>query len=124
MEIVFSTQAPAAVGPFSQAIKSNGMLYLSGQLPLAPETMKFSASNVTGQAEQIFRNISSVIAEAGCEKESIVKTTVFLSDMNDFAEFNAAYSEFFGEHKPARSCVEVARLPLDALVEIELIAEL
>ncbi|MEZ8694779.1 RidA family protein [Vibrio splendidus] len=124
MEIVFSTQAPAAVGPFSQAIKSNGMLYLSGQLPLDPETMKFSASNVTGQAEQIFRNISSVIAEAGCEKESIVKTTVFLSDMNDFAEFNAAYSEFFGEHKPARSCVEVARLPLDALVEIELIAEL
>ncbi|MCT4350147.1 MULTISPECIES: RidA family protein [Vibrio] len=124
MEIVFSTQAPAAVGPFSQAIKSNGMLYLSGQLPLDPETMKFSASNVTGQAEQIFRNISSVIAEAGCEKESIVKTTVFLSDMNNFAEFNAAYSEFFGEHKPARSCVEVARLPLDALVEIELIAEL
>lgn len=124
MEIVFSTQAPAAVGPFSQAIKSNGMLYLSGQLPLNPETMKFSASNVTGQAEQIFRNISSVIAEAGCEKESIVKTTVFLSDMNNFAEFNAAYSEFFGEHKPARSCVEVARLPLDALVEIELIAEL
>ncbi|MFA0401087.1 reactive intermediate/imine deaminase [Vibrio splendidus] len=124
MEIVFSTQAPAAVGPFSQAIKSNGMLYLSGQLPLDPETMKFSASNVTGQAEQIFLNISSVIAEAGCEKESIVKTTVFLSDMNNFAEFNAAYSEFFGEHKPARSCVEVARLPLDALVEIELIAEL
>ncbi len=124
MEIVFSTQAPVAVGPFSQAIKSNGMLYLSGQLPLDPETMKFSASNVTGQAEQIFRNISSVIAEAGCEKESIVKTTVFLSDMNNFAEFNAAYSEFFGEHKPARSCVEVARLPLDALVEIELIAEL
>ncbi|MDH5887525.1 RidA family protein [Vibrio splendidus] len=124
MEIVFSTQAPAAVGPFSQAIKSNGMLYLSGQLPLDPETMKFSASNVTGQAEQIFRNISSVITEAGCEKESIVKTTVFLSDMNNFAEFNAAYSEFFGEHKPARSCVEVARLPLDALVEIELIAEL
>ncbi|MEZ8125787.1 RidA family protein [Vibrio splendidus] len=124
MEIVFSTQAPAAVGPFSQAIKSNGMLYLSGQLPLDPETMKFSTSNVTGQAEQIFRNISSVIAEAGCEKESIVKTTVFLSDMNNFAEFNAAYSEFFGEHKPARSCVEVARLPLDALVEIELIAEL
>ncbi|MCY9863695.1 RidA family protein [Vibrio coralliirubri] len=124
MEIVFSTQAPAAVGPFSQAIKSNGMLYLSGQLPLDPETMKFSASNVTGQAEQIFRNISSVIAEAGCEKESIIKTTVFLSDMNNFAEFNAAYSEFFGEHKPARSCVEVARLPLDALVEIELIAEL
>ncbi|MCK8075780.1 RidA family protein [Vibrio sp. 1CM2L] len=124
MEIVFSTQAPAAVGPFSQAIKSNGMLYLSGQLPLDPETMKFSASTVTGQAEQIFRNISSVIAEAGCEKESIVKTTVFLSDMNNFAEFNAAYSEFFGEHKPARSCVEVARLPLDALVEIELIAEL
>ncbi|WP_372384063.1 RidA family protein [Vibrio sp. BS-M-Sm-2] len=124
MEIVFSTQAPAAVGPFSQAIKSNSMLYLSGQLPLDSETMKFSASNVTGQAEQIFRNISSVIAEAGCEKESIVKTTVFLSDMNNFAEFNAAYSEFFGEHKPARSCVEVARLPLDALVEIELIAEL
>ncbi|MEZ9067654.1 RidA family protein [Vibrio atlanticus] len=124
MEIVFSTQAPAAVGPFSQAIKSNGMLYLSGQLPLDPETMKFSASNVTGQAEQIFRNISSVIAEANCEKESIVKTTVFLSDMNNFAEFNAAYSEFFGEHKPARSCIEVARLPLDALVEIELIAEL
>ncbi|MDE1231223.1 MULTISPECIES: RidA family protein [Vibrio] len=124
MEIVFSTQAPAAVGPFSQAIKSNGMLYLSGQLPLDPETMKFSASNVTGQAEQIFRNISSVITEAGCEKESIVKTTVFLSDMNNFTEFNAAYSEFFGEHKPARSCVEVARLPLDALVEIELIAEL
>ena len=124
MEIVFSTQAPAAVGPFSQAIKSNGMLYLSGQLPLDPETMKFSASNVTGQAKQIFRNISSVIAESGCKKESIVKTTVFLSDMNNFAEFNAAYSEFFGEHKPARSCVEVARLPLDALVEIELIAEL
>lgn len=124
MEIIFSTQAPAAVGPFSQAIKSNGMLYLSGQLPLVPETMKFAADNVTGQAEQIFRNIKAVITEAGCKKESIVKTTVFLSDMNNFAEFNAAYSEFFGEHKPARSCVEVARLPLDALVEIELIAEL
>ncbi|WP_322803405.1 RidA family protein [Vibrio alfacsensis] len=124
MQIVFSDQAPAAVGPFSQAIKSNGMLYLSGQLPLNPETMKFASDNVTSQAEQIFKNISAVLAEAGCEKTQVVKTTVFLSDMNNFAEFNTAYAAFFEEHKPARSCVEVARLPLDALVEIELIAEL
>ncbi|WP_406732239.1 RidA family protein [Vibrio scophthalmi] len=124
MQVVFSDQAPAAVGPFSQAIKSNGMLYLSGQLPLDPATMKFAADDVTGQAQQIFRNISAVLAEAGREKNRVVKTTVFLSDMNNFAEFNTAYAEFFGEHKPARSCVEVARLPLDALVEIELIAEL
>jgi len=87
-------------------------------------TMKFVADDVTGQAQQIFRNISAVLAEAGSEKNRVVKTTVFLSDMNNFAEFNTAYAEFFGEHKPARSCVEVARLPLDALVEIELIAEL
>ena len=124
MQIVFSDQAPAAVGPFSQAIKSNGMLYLSGQLPLNPETMKFASDNVTGQAEQIFKNISAVLTEAGCKKTQVVKTTVFLSDMNNFAEFNTAYASFFEEHKPARSCVEVARLPLDALVEIELIAEL
>ena len=124
MQVVFSDKAPAAVGPFSQAIQSNGMLYLSGQLPLDPTTMKFAADNVTGQAQQIFRNISAVLTEAGSERNSVVKTTVFLSDMNNFAEFNAAYAEFFGEHKPARSCVEVARLPLDALVEIELIAEL
>ncbi|RJX68806.1 RidA family protein [Vibrio sinensis] len=124
MQVVFSEQAPAAVGPFSQAIKSNGMLYLSGQLPLDPATMKFAADTVNGQSLQIFKNIDAVLAEAGCDKTKVVKTTVFLSDMANFAEFNGLYAEYFGEHKPARSCVEVARLPFDALVEIELIAEL
>ncbi len=124
MTPIFSDQAPAAVGSFCHAMKSNGMLYVSGQLPLDPKTMQFVSNDVEEQTKQCLKNIDSILAEAGCTSEQVVKTTVFIKDMNDFIKINAIYADFFGEHKPARACVEVARLPMDAKVEIELIAEL
>ncbi len=124
MTPIFSDNAPAAVGPFCHAMKSNGMLYLSGQLPINPETSKFVSDDVEEQTKQSLANIKTILSEVGCTPNNVVKTTVFIKDMNDFAKVNAIYAEFFGDHKPARSCVEVARLPMDAKVEIELIAEL
>lgn len=121
MKAIHTNEAPAAIGPYSQGIVVNNMFYSSGQIPLTP-----AGALVTGdievQTHQVFANLKAVLAEAGASLETVVKTTVFIKDMNDFARLNDVYAEYFGEHKPARSCVEVARLPKDVLVEIEVIA--
>ena len=116
--------APAAIGPYSQGVAAGGFLFTSGQLPLDPATGAFP-EGIAGQTRQSLENIKAILAAAGIGMERVVKTTVFLSDMNNFAAMNEAYAAFFGEGEcPARSAVEVARLPKDALVEIEAVAAL
>ncbi len=119
--IINTPKAPAAVGPYVQAIKAGNMLFSSGQLGLIPETGALP-EGVQAQTRQSLMNIQAILDEAGFAKSDIVKTTVFIKDMNDFGAVNAVYSDFFGDSKPARSCVEVARLPKDGLVEIEFVA--
>lgn len=120
--IIHSAFAPAAIGPYSQAVEANGLIYTSGQLPINPETGAFPAG-ITEQTKQSLQNIKAILAEAGVGMDRIIKTTVFLSDMENFGAMNAVYATFFPEGDcPARSAVEVARLPKDALVEIEAIA--
>ncbi|WP_373863947.1 RidA family protein [Paenibacillus agaridevorans] len=121
MEIVSTEAAPAAIGPYSQAIKLGGLLFTSGQIPL-DATGALVAGGVEEQAHQVFRNLQAVLEAGGASLASVVKATVFLKDMNDFATVNDIYASYFGDHKPARSAVEVARLPKDVLVEIEVIA--
>lgn len=123
MKNVLSTpNAPAAIGPYSQGIQAGNMVFVSGQLPIVPETGKLLEGTVGEQTKQSLRNIENVLKEAGCTMQDVVKTAIFLRDMNDFAEVNAAYATFFQENPPARSCVQVARLPKDADLEIEAIA--
>jgi 2-iminobutanoate/2-iminopropanoate deaminase len=121
MEIVSTEAAPAAIGPYSQAIKLGGLLFTSGQIPL-DATGALVAGGIEEQAHQVFRNLQAVLEAGGTSLASVVKATVFLKDMNDFATVNGIYASYFGDHKPARSAVEVARLPKDVLVEIEVIA--
>ncbi|RYI25365.1 RidA family protein [Bacillus infantis] len=121
MKKVHTEMAPAAIGPYSQGIVVNNMFYSSGQISLTAGGIMVDG-NVKEQTHQVFKNLQAVLKEAGASLETVVKATVFIKDMNDFAEINEVYGEYFGEHKPARSCVEVARLPKDALVEIEVIA--
>ena len=121
MEIINTTEAPAAIGPYSQGITVNNLFYSSGQIPLTAEG-ELIQGDVKEQTHQVFKNVQAVLKEAGASLESVVKTTVFIKDMNDFGKVNEIYGEYFHAHKPARSCVEVARLPKDALVEIEVIA--
>ena len=121
MKIVSTSQAPAAIGPYSQGIIVNNLFYSSGQIPLTAEGDMITG-DIEAQTHQVFKNLKAVLEEAGASLESVVKATVFLQDMNDFAEFNGVYGQYFSTHKPARSCVEVAKLPKDALVEIEVIA--
>ncbi|MER2261677.1 MAG: RidA family protein [Psychrobacillus sp.] len=121
MKIVSTNNAPAAIGPYVQGMVVNGMFYSSGQIPLTPSGEVIDGS-ITEQTDQVFANLEAVLAEAGSSLSKVVKTLVFLKDMNDFVEFNAAYEKHFGDHKPARSAVEVARLPKDVKVEIEVIA--
>ena len=122
METVSTDKAPGAIGPYSQAIKANGMVFCSGQIPIDPATGSFVSEVVEEQTEQVFKNLSVVLAAAGTGLDKVVKTTVFLADMNDFAEMNEVYARFFTENKPARATVQAARLPRDAKVEIECIA--
>lgn len=122
MKIIHSDHAPAAIGPYSQAISAGDFLYLSGQIGLNPETGKLAGETVTEQAEQAVKNIEAVLAAEGLTLTDVVKTTCFLTDMADFAAFNAVYGAHF-TGKPARSCVAVAALPAGALCEIEVIAE-
>ena len=119
--IIHTDSAQAAVGPYSQAIMAGNLLFTSGQLGLVPETGMLPES-VEAQAEQSLKNIGAILEASGLGKTDVVKTTVFIRDMNDFAAVNRIYAAFFGDHKPARSCVEVARLPKDGLVEIEAVA--
>lgn len=121
MQVVSTKEAPAAIGPYSQGIIVNNVFYSSGQIPLTAEGEMVNG-DVQEQTHQVFKNLQGVLKEAGSSLESVVKTTVFIKDMNDFGVVNEVYGEYFHTHKPARSCVEVARLPKDALVEIEVIA--
>ena len=122
MEIIATEKAPAALGPYSQAIRANGMIYCSGQIPINPATGAIEAQTIEEQTTQAITNLKHVLEAAGGGLQSVVKTTVFISDMNDFAAINGVYAELFGDTKPARSCVEVSRLPKDVKIEIEAIA--
>ncbi|MBT2657994.1 RidA family protein [Bacillus sp. ISL-18] len=121
MKVVQTIQAPAAIGPYSQGIVVNNLFYSSGQIPLTAEGVMVTG-DVKEQTHQVFKNLQAVLAEAGASLETVVKATVFIKNMDEFADVNEVYGEYFSTHKPARSCVEVARLPKDALVEIEVIA--
>ncbi|MDU4961775.1 MAG: RidA family protein [Sporomusaceae bacterium] len=123
MKQVIATQnAPGAIGPYSQAIKANGFVFVSGQIPVVPATGQFAEGGIAGQTRQSLENVKAILLEAGCTLEDVVKTTVLMKDMNDFATLNGVYAEYFKQDCPARACFEVARLPKDALVEIEAIA--
>jgi 2-iminobutanoate/2-iminopropanoate deaminase len=121
LQIIRTAAAPAAIGPYSQAIQTGNLLLTSGQLGLDPVTGSLP-EGVEAQAEQALKNIGAILSEAGYTKEDVVKTTVFIRNMDDFGKVNAIYAAFFGDHKPARSCVEVSALPKGGLVEIEVIA--
>ena len=121
LERVSTPKAPAAIGPYSQAVWAGDFLYLSGMMPIDPETGALEPADITLQAERIMKNVEAVLAEAGLTQENVVKTTCFLSDMGNFAAFNAVYGAYFTS-KPARSCVAVRELPKSALVEVEVIA--
>lgn len=123
LERISTDRAPAAIGPYSQAIKFGNLLFTSGQIPLNPEG-QLVEGGIAEQTHQVFRNLKAVLEEAGATFESVIKATVFIKDMDQFAQVNEIYAEYFGDHKPARSTVEVARLPKDVFVEIELIAAL
>lgn len=118
---VHTNNAPAAIGPYSQAIICGNMLYTSGQVPINPATGNVETEGITDQATQVMKNLAAVLEEAGTKFENVVKTTCFLSDMNDFAAFNAVYAQYFTSN-PARSCVAVKTLPKNVLVEVEVIA--
>ncbi len=114
--------APAAIGAYSQGVEVNGMLFISGQIPFKPETMELISEDVQEQTLQSLKNLRAIVEEAGFDVEDIVKTTIFIKDMDEFGLINQVYGDFFKDHKPARACVEVARLPKDVKVEIEAIA--
>ncbi|KAJ7657967.1 Endoribonuclease L-PSP/chorismate mutase-like protein [Mycena rosella] len=124
LSIVSTPHAPAALGPYSQAIKLGDMLFCSGSIPLDPATAEIVAGGIEAQTEQAMKNMQAVLEAGGSELGKVVKTTVFLKSMDDFGVVNGIYARFFGAHKPARSCVEVSRLPKDVLFEIECIASL
>lgn len=119
---ICTENAPAAIGPYSQAVEWNGMIFSSGMIPVDPKTGEIP-QNVDEQARQVFTNLSNLLIAAGTSMDKVIKTTVFIKDMNDFATINQVYQEFFIGDFPARSCVEVARLPKDVKIEMEVIAE-
>ena len=121
-EIISTENAPGAIGPYSQAIKTGGMIFCSGQIPIDPVTGEFVSNDVGEQTEQVLKNLNAVLKAGGSGLEQVVKTTVFLADMSDFAAMNEVYGRYFTENKPARATVQAARLPRDARVEIECIA--
>ena len=123
MKKIQAPAAPKAIGPYSAAIRVGNLLFCSGQTPVHPETMLIEGRDITEQTLRALQNLEIVLQAAGASRENIVKTTVFLKNFADFPRMNSVYAEFFGNHKPARTTVEVSRLPLDALVEIECIAE-
>ena len=121
-QLIHSDNAPAAVGPYSQAVKVGNLVFTAGQVALDPQTGKMVEGDVTAQAEQVLKNLTAVLQAAGSSLDRVVKATVFLADMNDYAAVNAVYGRYLGSEPPARSAVQVAGLPLGARVEIELIA--
>ncbi|MBO7466934.1 MAG: RidA family protein [Bacteroidaceae bacterium] len=124
MKDIHSPKAPAAIGPYSQAIQTGNLIYTSGQIPIDPTTGLFVEGGIKEQTRQSLRNVQAILEEKGLTMGNVVKTTVFMADMNDFADMNAVYAEFFSEPYPARSAVAVKTLPKGALVEIEVVAEL
>ena len=120
-QVISTSNAPAASGPYSQAIEVNGMVYTSGQIPVNPATGEI-ADSIEGQARQVMENVKNLLEAAGTSMGNVVKTTVFIKDMNDFGKINEIYAEYFEGACPARSCVEVARLPKDVLMEMEAVA--
>lgn len=122
MKVVYTDKAPAAIGPYSQAMILNGVLFTSGQIPVNPATGEINGDTIETQAEQVMKNLGEVLKEAGSSFEKAVKTTCFLTDMGDFAKFNEVYAKYF-VNKPARSCVAVKTLPKNVLCEVEVIAE-
>lgn len=122
MKVVYTEKAPAAIGPYSQAMILNGVLFTSGQIPVNPTTGEINGDTIETQAEQVMKNLGEVLKEAGSSFEKAVKTTCFLADMGDFAKFNEVYAKYF-VNKPARSCVAVKTLPKNVLCEVEVIAE-
>jgi endoribonuclease L-PSP, putative len=121
-ETISTEKAPGAIGPYSQAVRAGNMVFCSGQIPIDPATGEFVSDDVAEQTEQVLKNLSAVLEAAGTNLNNVVKTTVFLADMNDFAAMNEVYAKFFSDNKPARATVQAARLPRDARVEIECIA--
>ena len=121
-QIVSTKKAPIAIGPYSQAVTANGFIFVSGQLPVNPETGNFAGTTIEIQTKQSLDNLKAILEVGNSALEKVLKTTVFLKDMNDFSAMNTIYSQYFSENFPARICVEVARLPKDALVEVEAIA--
>lgn len=123
MKIIETKNAPDAIGPYSQAITLNGLVFTSGQIPIVPSAGLIEANTIEGQTRQAIQNVSAVLEASGSSLDKVIKTTCFLANMDDFAAFNAIYAEYF-TNKPARSCIEAAKLPKGALVEIEAIAEI
>jgi len=121
-EIVSTDKAPGAIGPYSQAVKAGGMVFCSGQIPIDPTTGEFVSHDIAEQTEQVLRNLGEVLAAAGVDYGNVVKTTIFLASMDDFAVVNEVYGRYFSDNKPARATVQAARLPRDAKVEIDCIA--
>ncbi len=121
-KIISTTQAPKAIGPYAQAVEANGMLFISGQIPIDPLTGKIVEGGITEQTEQVMKNIGAILKEAGYSYQHVVKSTCLLSDMNDFASMNAVYGKFYPENPPARAAYAVVKLPLGVLIEIESIA--
>jgi 2-iminobutanoate/2-iminopropanoate deaminase len=120
--IVATGDAPAAIGPYSQGVVAGGFVFTAGQIPLDPATMELVEGGITEQSERVMRNLEAVLAAAGASFETVVKTTCFLADLDDFAAFNAVYARYFGDNPPGRSTVQVAKLPKGSLVEVECIA--
>ena len=121
-KVIATTNAPAAIGPYSQAVEYNGMVYASGQIPVNPATGEVESDNIEGQADQSLKNVGAILKEAGLDYSDVIKTTCFLADIADFAKFNEVYSRYFKEEAPARSCVAVKDLPKGVLCEVEVIA--
>jgi len=122
-QVIATEAAPKAIGPYSQAIRSAGLLFLAGQIPLDPATMQIIEGDIAKQTERVLENVKAILAAAGSSLDRVVKTTVFLKDMNEFAAMNEVYGRYFPQNPPARSTVEAARLPRDVRVEIDLIVE-
>jgi len=122
LETITTEKAPQAIGPYSQAVKANGFVYVSGQIPIDPASGQLLTGSLTEQTRQVMTNIASILETAGASLDSVLKTTIYLKDMNDFDEVNKVYGEFFPNHKPARATVQVARLPKDVSIEVDAIA--
>jgi 2-iminobutanoate/2-iminopropanoate deaminase len=124
IERVETGSAPAAIGPYSQGMKVGGLIFTAGQIPLDPATMQMVGETIAEQTDRVMRNLQAILETAGASLASVVKTTVYLADMGEFAAMNEVYARWFGEHKPARSTVQVGRLPKDAKVEIDAVARI